>query len=106
MSAYVLIAVVTADIRLGRDVPIADRTASIFDWHARSLAVWVLNFPDEIGEAVGHRPLTSIVVFPQSSPDLCSDLLYSVRLFPRQHDAIPMHGVAPLVIIKVSLVQY
>jgi hypothetical protein len=54
----------------------------------------VLNFLDEAGEAVGHRPLTGIVVLSQSSPDLCSDLLHTVCIFPRQQAAIPIHGVA------------
>ncbi|MGA8324136.1 MAG: hypothetical protein WB774_25720, partial [Xanthobacteraceae bacterium] len=32
----------------------------------------------QFGETVGHRPRTSIVVSPESSPDLCSDLLHMV----------------------------
>jgi hypothetical protein len=54
----------------------------------------VLNFLCELGETLGHGPRASIVAFPQSSSDLCSDLLHTVSIFPRQQDAIPIHAMA------------
>jgi hypothetical protein len=56
--------------------------------------VRVLHAPDEAGEALGHRPLASIAEGPQPSPDLYPDPPHTVRVFPRQQDAIPMHGAA------------
>jgi hypothetical protein len=55
------------------------------------LELALLNFPDEVGEAVGHGRRTSTVLFPQPSPDCCSDLPHAVCFFSRQQDAIPTH---------------
>jgi hypothetical protein len=43
--------------------------------------VLVLNFLCEVGETLGHGPRISIAAIPQSSPDLCSDLLHAVCIF-------------------------
>jgi PAS domain S-box-containing protein len=48
---------------------------------------------------VGHRPDTSLVLFPQPSPDFCSDLPHAVCFFLRQQDAIPTHGLCPRCIL-------
>jgi hypothetical protein len=58
-------------------------------------AVRVINIAYEVGKPVGHGPRTNVVVFPEASPDRCSDLLlHAVNIFPRPNDAIPKHARA------------
>jgi hypothetical protein len=65
----------------------------------------VLDFLYELGETFGHGPRTGIEVFPQSPPDLCSDVLHAICIFLRQQGAIAMHGVASFVIPLCSILN-